>query len=66
MTQKGTDQTHQTHQTHQTQELSSSMSYEEIAADPILMEWLKQQPGFKEVAKHAEQVIKANPHLHNM
>lgn len=44
----------------------SMMTYEEIAADPILITWLRTQPRFMEVCQHATAVVKSNPCCHEM
>ncbi len=42
------------------------MTIEEIASDPLLMEWLSKQPGFVEAYEHAQAVAAANPYIHQM
>lgn len=40
---------------------SQMMTIDELAADPLLLEWLSKQPEFVETCAHAKAVAAANP-----
>lgn len=48
------------------QEEPKMMTIDELAADPVLMEWISKQPGFVEACAHAKAVAAANPWTHQM